>query len=51
MTRTPMNAEPFILRKATSYLRQAKPNDTGWGAGPRSTMCRAGDPFIGMLER
>lgn len=50
MTRTPMNAEPFILRKATSYLRQGKPTDTGWGAGPRSTMCRAGGPFIGMLD-
>jgi hypothetical protein len=32
MTRTPMNAEPFILRKATSYLRQGKPTDTGSGA-------------------
>lgn len=48
MTRTPMNAEPFILRKATSYLRQGKPNDTGWapgrgapcaGQGVRSSAC------------
>ena len=41
MTRTAMNAEPFILRKATSYLfdRASRPILVG-GAGPRSTMCR-----------
>ncbi len=52
MTRTTMNAEPFILRKATSYLRQGKPTDTGW-APSRAAPC-AGvqrEPFIGMLER
>lgn len=48
MTRTPMNAEPFILRKATSYLRQgSRPILAGApgraapcaGQGVRSSAC------------